>query len=88
MSQTPVDLFRRGNAGSPRMDNVRLDKDIAVYEEDNTIWVRETVGEEMKSGGISTFSQKGIGKNWWKIDAGTEIPQDLELVNDRGNHWL
>jgi len=88
MKNTPVDLFRRGNASSPRMDNVRIDKDIAVFEENNIIWVKETVGKDMKSGGISTFSQKGTGKNCWKIDAGTKIPQDLELVNDRGNHWL
>jgi hypothetical protein len=26
-----------------------------------------------------------LGKNWWKLEAGTEIPQELELVN---NHWL
>jgi hypothetical protein len=88
MAKTPVDLYRRGNANSPRMGNVRLDKDIAIYEVNGKAWVKETVGEGFKPGGISTFAVQGIGKNWWKIDAGMDIPQDLELINDRGNHWL
>jgi hypothetical protein len=32
MIKTPVDLYRRGNATSPRMDHVRPNKDIAIYE--------------------------------------------------------
>lgn len=88
MAKTPVELYRRGNANSPRMDNVRLDKDIATYEQGGKTWVKETALERLAPGGISTFSVQGQGKNWWKINAGVEIPQDLELVNDRGNHWL
>ncbi len=88
MAKTPVDLYRRGNANSPRMDNVRLNKDIAIYEQDGKTWVKETVAEGLEPGGISTFSVQGRGKNWWRIDAGVDIPQDLELINDRGNHWL
>lgn len=87
MAKTPVALYRRGNSQSPRMDNVRLDKDIAAYEQNGIIWVRETIGN-LKPGGISTFSVQGRGKNWWKIDADIEIHPDLELINDRGNHWL
>ncbi len=87
MGKTPVDLYRRGNANSPRMDNIRLGKDIATYERNGKTWVKETV-KELTPGGISTFSIQGKGKNWWQIDAGTDIPQDLELINDRGNHWL
>lgn len=88
MAKTPVDLYRRGNSKSPRMDNVRLDKDIATYEKEGTQWVKETVASGLEPGGISTFSVQGRGKNWWKIDAGIEIPPELELINDRGNHWL
>jgi hypothetical protein len=88
MAKTPVDLYRRGNSKSPRMDNVRLDLDIAIYKKEGILWVKETVASGLKPGGISTFSVQGKGKNWWKIDAGVEIPQDLELINDRGNHWL
>jgi hypothetical protein len=58
MAKTPVDLYRRGNANSPRMDNVRLNKDIAIYERDGKIWVKETVAEGFEPGGISTFSRK------------------------------
>lgn len=88
MTKTPVNLYRKGNANSPRMDNIRLNKDIAIYERDGKTWVKETVAEGLEPGGISTFSVQGKGKNWWKIDAGIDIPQDLELINDRGNHWL
>jgi len=38
--------------------------------------------------GISTFDTPGSGKNWWKLDEGTDIPPELELVNDRPGHWL
>ena len=87
MAKTPVLLYRRGNSQSARMDNVRLDKDIAAYERNEIIWVRETIGN-LEPGGISTFSVQGKGKNWWRIDAGIEIHSDLELINDRGSHWL
>ncbi|MGL4879726.1 MAG: hypothetical protein ACRC8K_01495 [Waterburya sp.] len=43
MVKTPVNLYRRGNANSPRMDNIRLNKDIAIYERDGITWVKETV---------------------------------------------
>lgn len=87
MAKTPVDLYRRGSTSSPRMDNVRPNKDVAVYENNNQVWVMETIGGE-SPGGISTFAKLGKGKNWWKLDSGTKIPAELELVNDHGNHWL
>ncbi len=86
MAKTPVALYCRGNSQSPRMDNVRLDKDIAAYEQNGIIWVQETIGN-LEPGGIS-ISAQGRGKNWWKINADIEIHPDLELINDRGNHWL
>ncbi len=88
MAKTPVDLYRKGNASSPRMDHVRINKDIATYESNKEFWVRETLAGGESPGGISTFSTQGRGKNWWKLDADTEIPLELELINDRGNHWL
>lgn len=87
MVKTPVDLYRKGSANSPKMDNVRPDKDVAVYNLNDEIWVMETVGGQ-SPGGISTFTNLGKGKNWWKLDAGTKIPSELELINDHGNHWL
>lgn len=81
MRKTPVDLYRMGNAISSRMDNIRV-KDIDIYEADGKMWVAAN------SGGISTFSIRGIGKNWWKLDGDAEIPSELRVVNDYGNHWL
>ena len=81
MRTTPINLYRRGNAAFSRMDHVR-DKDIELYEKNDEIWVAAN------SGGISTFSVLGYGKNWWRLDEGTAIPNELRVVNDYGNHWL
>ncbi len=81
MRKTPVDLYRMGNAISSRMDNIR-EKDIEIYEDGRKIWVAAN------SGGISTFSVRGNGKNWWKLDLEAEIPDRLRVVNDYASHWL
>lgn len=83
MRKTPVDLYRQGNANSPRMDNVRPNKDVATYENNGEIWVNPSLG-----GGISTFASPKPGKNLWQLDRGTDIPGELELVNDHDDHWL
>jgi len=56
MATTPIDLYRQGNANSPRMDNVRS-KDIATYELDGEVWVNGGLG-----GGVSTFAVPRGGK--------------------------
>jgi|GEM_PF-1346680 hypothetical protein len=71
------------------MDNVRPNKDVATYKnEKGEIWVKvnKTTGES--PGGISIFATEGVGKNWWCLDPDTEIPPELELVNDHDDHWL
>ncbi|MFB2938821.1 hypothetical protein ACE1B6_26510 [Aerosakkonemataceae cyanobacterium BLCC-F154] len=83
MAKTPIDLYRQGNASSPRMDNVRPNRDIAIYEEREQVWVNATLG-----GGISTFANLKTGKNWWKLLQDTDIPTQLELINDHNDHWL
>lgn len=80
MLTTPIALYRRGNASSPRMDNVRP-QDVETYEAEGQVWV------VVNSGGISTFANLGAGKNWWKLNQGTHIPDQLKLINDYGNHW-
>ena len=40
--KTPIALYRQGNANSPRIDNVRSNKDAATYEENGRIWVDPT----------------------------------------------
>jgi hypothetical protein len=72
------DLFRGGNASSPRMDNVRP-KDIPVDKDDNV---------HPGTGGVSTFEQPRAGeRNWWKFPAGKSPPADLKPVNDTPRHW-
>jgi hypothetical protein len=66
---------------SARMTNVR-EQDISIYERNGVLWVAAN------SGGISTFSIVGRGKNWWQLDEGIEIPSELRVVNDYGNHYL
>jgi hypothetical protein len=70
-----------GNAISARLENIRA-KDIEIYENNGENWVAAN------SGGISTFSIRGVGKNWWKLDRGSEIPNELRVINDYGEHWL
>jgi hypothetical protein len=37
---------------------------------------------------LTLFSVRGSGKNWWKLELEAEIPNELRVVNDYGNHWL
>ncbi len=81
MPGTTTDLYRRGSASSPRLDHVRAGKDIHTFEQDGVLWVTA------RSGGVSTFSTLGIGKNWWKLSQGASYPNTLYVVNDHGNHY-
>jgi hypothetical protein len=81
MPQTITDLYRRGNAAGPRMARVRIGKDIVIYQNQGVDWVRA------HSGGVSTFSVQGPGRNWWLLPAGFDYPADLSVVNDHGDHY-
>lgn len=81
MPETPVPLYRQGNANSPRMDNVR-DRDVNIYGYSGEKWV------EALGGGISTFESPKLGRNWWRIDAGIQILDSINLINDHNDHWL
>ena len=78
-----VDLYRGGNASSPRLDNVR-DKDVTKYIGKNgKIWVKG------KQEGISTFSAYPKDpKNQWKIAKGTSYSSNLYIYKESGDHWL
>jgi len=82
MAGLPVDLYRRGNATSPRLAQPRIPRDIGIVIKDGEEWVMAG------SGGISTFTQPGAGRNWWKIAKGTEVPEMIAVRNDHGNHYL
>ena len=82
MGTTPIDLYRRGNATSPRMDHVRP-IDVASFTRNGVEWVAA------RSGGISTFASStppGRGRIW-RLPAGVFYPDELLLDNDHGNHW-
>jgi hypothetical protein len=75
-----IDLYRGGNATSPRFDNVR-DKDV-VKIKDPTSGLIKVKG---MSGGISTFTAPRPEPNWWWIKAGTIVPHGLVVTRDTTN---
>jgi hypothetical protein len=81
MRRIPVPLYRMGNSISARMNHVR-EKDVESFDRNGELWV------SANSGGVSTFSIVGRGNNWWRLDEGIEIPAELRVVNDYGNHYL
>jgi hypothetical protein len=81
MPETTTDLYRRGSASSPRLDHVRVGKDIEVFERDSVLWVRA------RSGGVSTFSRPAFGQHWWRLPQGYSYPDTLDVVNDHGHHY-
>jgi len=81
MPKTTTDLFRRGNATGPRLSHIRIGKDIVTIQKAGTDWV------SARSGGVSTFSVQGAGKNWWLLPSGFDYPGDLLVVNDHGDHY-
>lgn len=81
MAKTTTTLYRRGNASSPRMDHIRVEKDILSYHHQGETWVKAG------SGGISTFSKQGWGKNWWELESAYEYSDNLLVINDHGTHY-
>lgn len=81
MPQIMTDLYRMGNASSPRMEKIRVGKDIDVFEVDGVLWVAAG------SGGVSTFSHQHPGKNWWKLPRGATYSNRLYVGNDHRDHF-
>jgi|GEM_PF-6638802 len=80
---TTVNLYRNGNATSPRMDNVRS-TDVTIQDRSGVPWV---VGG---SGGISTYDTRDDRRYWWQLPSGSAVPAGLNLVLDPDlpGHWL
>lgn len=79
---TKVELYRWGNASSPKLDNIRPDE-LGTFQRGGQTWV------EHDSGGISTYSSNRPGqKNVWRLPRGSSFPSRLHIVNDAGEHWL
>ncbi len=82
----PEDLYRLGNARSPRIDVVRVPKDITAIDQTGILMVR--AGNK----GISLFNKKDIKRvqlgGWvWEIKKGTRLPAGLMYINDHGGHY-
>lgn len=81
----PEELFRLGNASSPRLSNVRSrDVDTTVI---NGITVIIANGK-----GISVFDREGINQSpmngWvWRFSPNTRPPEGLKMVNDKPHHY-
>jgi Domain of unknown function (DUF4157) len=73
------DLFRDGNASGPRIDNVRVPKDIEV---DSDGYV-----DGPGKGGPSSFAIPKSEKNWWKYPSSKPDPSGIVVRNDHNKHW-
>lgn len=85
--KSPRDLYRIGNASTPRMDHVRTSPprseeeshEVKVYPgKDGQLWV------DHKSGGLSLFDAPSDkpGLKWWKLPVDTPILAGLVLTED------
>jgi len=82
MAETRADLYRNGNASSPRLTHVRADVDVAI-EIGGTGEVWDLPG----TGGVSTFGSPGARRNWWRALQGTPYSDRLVVNNDHGDHY-
>lgn len=81
---TPVDLYRGGNSKSPRLDNVRPNKEFSIGPNGEELLYP---GQTPHPNGLSTFENQGVGNNWWKLPEGSPIPDGIRFFNDHGDHW-
>lgn len=84
---TPVELYRLGNATSPRFDQVRIPRDIPAQDMNGIMHV--SPGRK----GVSILDALGLSKTrsdgWvWKIRKGTLLPPELNLIQDHEGHYL
>ncbi len=81
-----ADLFRVGNAESPKLDHIRA-ADVDAYNLNGLRMV------QANGKGISPFSEEELAKRrfagWvWKLPAGTVLPDGLGLHNDYDGHFM
>jgi RHS repeat-associated protein len=80
---TPIDLFRSGRGNDPALDAVRPNHEFTPGADGSEV----LYPGQTPPNGLSTFdSINGTGK-WWKLPAGSPIPDGLQFVNDQPGHW-
>ena len=82
----PEDLYRLGNATSPRLTHVRRPKDIDTIEI-NGIAVVVANGKGISLATKDRLDKTPVGVWVWKIAKGTQMPIGLKLINDRPGHY-
>lgn len=82
-----LDLYRFGNAESPRFDHIRPLKDARLDEKNG---VKYIIADGNGISVFSTFDPRK--KNTWKIPKGTPLPEGIILVEDKRlgheNHYM
>jgi hypothetical protein len=88
MGITAINLYRMGNANSPKMDDVRIgipNQHIdAITDLSGLVWV--VAG----TGGVSTWDtpNPGLRGRTWLIPSGIAYSDRLRVWNDSPGHWL
>lgn len=83
---TPVDLWRCGTQQSPSLDKVRTVGKPPLFRVDIQVASSGMIGPN--GGGISVFDNVNPALTrgyWWKIPAGTRIPDGLYVRKDRSH---
>ncbi len=83
---TPIDLWRCGTPQSPTLDQVRIVGKPPLFRLDIKVDTKGNVGPN--GGGISVFDNINPALTrgcWWKIPAGTRIPDGLYIRKDRSH---
>lgn len=82
-----LDLYRFGNASSPRLDGIRPFKDVMVMKQNG---IEMVVANGNGVSLSSVFDPKK--RNTWKLSKSTPIPMGLRLVKDlrpgRSDHFM
>ncbi|MFT3780530.1 MAG: hypothetical protein QM790_00850 [Nibricoccus sp.] len=84
---TEIDLYRFGNATSPRLDHVRVPRDIPTTPINGVAFVQP--GQHGISLMTKERAEKTPGTGWvWLIAQGTHLEPGLKIVKDSDTHYF
>jgi hypothetical protein len=88
MGTTTTNLYRMGNAGSPKMDDVRIK--VPYQEIDTLTKANGDVWVMAGTGGVSTYEMpnNGLRGKTWLIPIGTPYSDRLLVWSDEPGHWI